>query len=369
MGLGVLVRGGATLEALGNVVHVFFDKTGTLTEGDFKILHLDTMSNAYSRMQVLQYLSLMEERASHPLAQALVNGAKAEGVNIPNTMFVQDHTFLPGEGISGQIDGLQVYVGNERLFSRLGLYAALPEEKKHSLKAWEIEGGTTGFMSIGDEGIVCMYCIADAVRPEAKEVVQKFNATGIHVAMLTGDRRDTALAIGQPIGLQQDQIKSELLPEEKLNIVVEAKADASKQTRACRILPAKNLVLMCGDGVNDAPSLAAADVGVAMGAGAALAMETADVTLMDSNLSKLCYSINMGARVINKIKQNVAFSLIVKFIVLGFALAGRASLWGAIASDVGAMILVTLNGMALLPLRSRKMQGETGRHALTSADV
>jgi Cd2+/Zn2+-exporting ATPase len=353
---GVLIKGGACLEALGNVSMVFFDKTGTLTQGDFSLRHLEVMSKHYSRVQVLQYLSLMEERASHPLAQALVNGAKNEGVKVPSTMFVHDHTFLPGEGISGVIDGLRVFVGNERLFSRLGLLQSLPRDKQQAIKAWEVEGGTVGFMSIGEEGLVCLYCITDAVRPESKQVLHDFSCMGIEVAMLTGDKRVTAVAIGESIGLSQEQIKSELLPEEKLSILMHAKAQAFQQRHSCHFLPAKNMVLMCGDGVNDAPSLAASDVGVAMGAGAALAMETADVTLMDCNLSKLCYSIKMGKRVIHKIKQNVTFSLIVKFVVLGFALAGKASLWGAIASDVGAMILVTLNGMSLLPLGRKKMQ-------------
>jgi len=348
---GILIKGGAHLEALGNVSRVFFDKTGTLTEGQFKLLHLDTIGNAYDRKEVLQYLSLMEERASHPLAQALVNGAKAEGVKIPESLFVKDHTFLPGEGISGVINGLKIYAGNKRLFSRLGLLESLSPEKMKVVNDWEESGGTTGFMSVGNEGIVCLYSVADAVRQASKNVIEEFRTMGIDVIMLTGDRRGAALAVGRQIGLTEEQVKSELLPEQKLAIVTAAQRDASSQPNPMlpRLIPKKNLVLMCGDGVNDAPSLAAADIGVAMGTGAALAMESADVTLMDSNISKLSYSIRMGSRVINKIKQNVAFSLIIKFLVLGLALAGKASLWGAIASDVGAMILVTLNGMSLLP--------------------
>lgn len=352
---GVLIKGGAYLEALGKVSKIYFDKTGTLTEGQFKLLNLTTDSETYTRDQILQFLSLMEERSSHPLAQALVDGARNEGIKVPETFFVQDHIFLPGEGVSGIVNGLQVYVGNARLFSRLNLLAGLSNDQLKTISEWELMGGTTGFVSVGDEGIVGYYCVSDAVRPEAKEVLEDFRSMGVAVCMLTGDRNDAAISIGHSVGLSTDQIQSELLPEEKLSRVSGA-MEVTERTRSnlCGLLHGKGLIMMVGDGVNDAPSLAAAHVGVAMGAGAALAMETADVTLMDSNLSKLLYSIKLGNRVINKIKQNVAFSLIVKFLVLGFALAKRASLWAAIASDVGAMLLVTLNGMSLLPVRRSK---------------
>jgi Zn2+/Cd2+-exporting ATPase len=365
---GVLIKGGAFLELLGRTQHVFLDKTGTLTVGQFKLLELDVVCDNMSRQKVLEYLSLMEERASHPLSQALVHGAKAEGVNIPDSLYVSDHTFLPGEGIVGVINGLQVYVGNERLFRRLGTFQRLPIAECQKIAEWDALGGTTGFMSIGDGGIVCAYCVADAARPEAEQAIATLRKAGIEVTMITGDKRDAALAIGKPLGLAEERIKSELLPEEKLAIILNAKKDAGAGGRSAlkSLFARPSLVLMCGDGVNDAPSLATADVGVAMGEGAALAMETADVTLMDSNLSKLNYSIRMGRRVINKIKQNVVFSLGVKFLVLGFAMAGRASLWAAIASDVGAMILVTLNGMSLLPFRRTREdqkveQGDSGQ--------
>ncbi|KAG7346359.1 heavy metal translocating P-type ATPase [Nitzschia inconspicua] len=352
---GVLIKGGAFLEALGKVNTIFFDKTGTLTEGQFKLLHLSTTSKTYSRQQILQYLMLMEERASHPLAQSLVDGARKEGVKIPQSLFVEDHTFLPSEGVSGVINGTQVHVGNSKLFNRLGLLE-LSGDQLEAIHEWETIGGTTGFMSIGEEGIVALYCVADAVRPDAKTVLAEFQALGISLCMLTGDRRDAALSIGHAVGLQNDQIQSELLPEEKLSSISDAR-NVSNASTSC--LSGQSLVMMVGDGVNDAPSLAAADIGVAMGAGAALAMESADVTLIDSNLVKLSYSVKMGKRVIRKIKQNIAFSLVVKFLVLGFALANKANLWAAISSDVGAMLLVTLNGMSLLPRAGRNDASQT----------
>ena len=351
---GVLVKGGAHLEALGQLKHVCFDKTGTLTMGEFKLLKLIAFGAKNKREEVLQYLALMEDRATHPLAKSLVDGIKAEGIAIPTSLSVEDHTFLPGEGVEGFINGKKVYVGNERLFRRLGMFESMLGTQRQEVESWE---GTIGFTSIEGEGIVGAYCVADAPRPESAEVIQELKTMGMKVQMLTGDKIDTALSIGQKIGMNESDITSELLPTEKLQLISELKTDTSNSNPLLSLFFAKpRLVLMCGDGVNDAPSLVVANVGVAMGEGAALAMETADVTLMDSNLTKLSYSIKMGKRVIQKIRENVVFSIVVKVAVLWLTLTNRVGLWAAIGSDVGSMIVVTLNGMALLPKKENKVE-------------
>jgi Cd2+/Zn2+-exporting ATPase len=355
---GILVKGGAHLEALGQLKHVCFDKTGTLTVGDFKLLKLDVIGKKNKRNDVLPYLALMEDRATHPLAKSLVDGIKAEGVTIPTSLFVKDHTFLAGEGVMGMINDSKVYVGNERLFRRLGIFESIPLEQRKEVESWEAMGGTIGFMSIGNHGVVCAYCVADAPRPEAAQVLKELKSMGINVTMLTGDKKETALSIGKKIGLAEGNIKSELLPEEKLALVSEMKIETEDSNPLLSLFFSKpRLVLMCGDGVNDAPSLVAANVGVAMGAGAALAMETADVTLMDSHLTKLTYSIKMGRSVIGKIRQNVVFSIVVKLAVLTLTLMNKVGLWAAIGSDVGSMIIVTLNGMSLLPNKRATNKG------------
>jgi len=347
---GVLVKGGAHLEALGQLKHVCFDKTGTLTAGEFKLLKLEVFGKKSKRKEVLQILALMEDRATHPLAKSLVDGIKAEWISIPNALVVKDHTFLAGEGIEGSINKKKVYVGNERLFRRLGMFESIPLTQRQEIESWDAMCGTIGFMSIGDQGIVCAYCVADAPRPEAALAIKELREMGLNVRMFTGDNRETALSIGSKIGMEKDEIMSELMPSQKLSLVNQLKVDTTISNPLRDLFFAKpRLVLMCGDGVNDAPSLVAANVGVAMGGGAALAMETADVTLMDSNLLKLCYSIKMGRKVIQKIRENVVFAIAVKLLVLGLTVTNHVGLWAAIGLDVGSMIVVTLNGMTLLP--------------------
>lgn len=348
---GVVIKGGQHLESVGRVKSIAFDKTGTLSEGIFALLQLEVIGKARSRKEVLQYLSLMESVASHPLANAIVKGAKDEQVDVPKWP-LKNHTLLPGEGITATVSGKAVWVGNKKLFERLTLYDKLPTEMKTLTEKWAQSGGTVGFVSIDGEGIVGAYCVADKIRDETADVVRKLRNMGIDVMMLTGDQRPAALGIGSQIGLDAEAIMSELLPEDKLT-KISALVKETKSNKKC--WKPKRAVMMVGDGVNDAPALALADVSVAMGEGAALAMATADVTLLDSNLSKLLYLVRMGRRVLRTIIENVAFSLIVKALVMGFTFAGRASLWAAIASDVGAMLLVTLNGMKLLP-SSRKVK-------------
>jgi len=338
---GIIVKGGAHLEALGRVKKIAFDKTGTLTQGKFALLHLNILGDRFSREEVMEYLALMESPSSHPLAIALVQATRNENVTVNKSLEVLDHSLIEGEGIVGNVGGLTVRVGNARLFKRVNLFKSISNTDVDISDSWCKSGGTVGYMSIDDD-IVCMYCVQDAAREESREVVHAFKLMGIETVMLTGDNRSSALAIGREVGLAEEDIRSELLPKEKLDIITELRCGNGK-----------GLVLMVGDGVNDAPALAIADVGVAMGAGAALAMETSDITLMDSNLKKLLYSVRMGQKTNRVIIENIAFSFAAKAIVMGFTFAGMASLWAAIGTDVGAMLIVTLNGMKLLPSKKR----------------
>jgi Cd2+/Zn2+-exporting ATPase len=348
---GVIVKGGQHLESLGRTKSIAFDKTGTLSEGIFQLLELRVIGKR-SRREVLEYLAVMEAPASHPLSDAIVKGALNEGVTTPKHLELKNHTLLPGAGITAVVNGKVVHVGNKKLFQRIGFYDKLPTDHAALVDEWANAGRTTGFISIEGEGIIGSYCVADKMRAESKQVVQDLKKLGIEIMMLTGDLRTAALGIGNQIGIEEDFIKSELLPEDKLR-EIKNKVATSKENDRC--WKTKRAVMMVGDGVNDAPALALADVSVAMGeGGAALAMETSDVTLMDSNLRKLYYIIHMGKRVIRTISVNIAFSLLVKGLVGGFMLAGRSSLWAAIASDVGAMLIVTLNGMRLLPSSKKK---------------
>lgn len=246
---GILIKGGATLEALGVATNICFDKTGTLTNGEFAVLHLRIVPNSLPRNQVLQHLSLMEDRASHPVAQALVTAARNEGITVPTDMILEKHTIVAGEGVEGVVNGLEVSVGNERMFERLGLLNDLDEDIRSEVESWKMLGGTVGFMSIGDHGIVCGFCAADGVREESARVLNKLRKKGINVTMLTGDNEDAALAIGRQVGLDSDQIKSKLLPEEKLRFVEDLSSSYDRSRSAvCIPWRSRNVALMVGDG-------------------------------------------------------------------------------------------------------------------------
>lgn len=346
---GIVIKGGAHLEALGKVKTIAFDKTGTLTEGRFQLIDLRVVADRIPRKKLLEYLAVVESRATHPLASAILAAAKNEGVTSAVHLSLENHTFLAGEGVHAKVNGEDVYVGNMSLFRRIGLHDSLPDDVKELALKWSNDGGTVGFISIEGSGVVGAYCVADSLRKESRQVVESLNRMGINCHMLTGDGCIAASSIGRQVGLHPNNVNSQLKPEDKLRFVKEMKDLSDVNNSRQYFYKKKKLVLMCGDGINDAPALASAHVGVAMGEGAALAMETSDVTLMDSNLNKLLYSIQMGSRVTHTIIQNIAFSIAVKAVVMAFTFAGKSSLWAAIVSDVGAMLLVTLNGMKLLP--------------------
>ena len=252
---------------MGNVKTVIFDKTGTLTQGRFALNHLEIIGKEESRTEVLKLLAIMEAPSSHPLSAALVSAAREEGITASKALVAQEHTVLKGEGVTAIVGNRRVYVGNERLFKRLDMYNLSSEHLEYA-KRWNDEGGTIGFVAIEGLGIIAMYCVIDTIREEAQHVVTSMMNNGVNVVMLTGDGDGAARAIGEQIGLPSSSVHSQFLPEDKLHYVSSLKDDSSKNAGLCR--SGKRLVMMVGDGVNDAPALATADVGVAMGEGAAL---------------------------------------------------------------------------------------------------
>ena len=243
---GIIVKGGARLEALGSVKTIVFDKTGTLTEGKFRLLHLNTVGNLKTRHEVLALLSLMEAPSSHPLAATLVNAAKNEGVKRPDATII-GHSILKGEGVTAIVDGAEVYVGNTRLFKRLGFYDNLDDEQKKKSMEWNEEGGTVGYLGIKGMGIVGMFCVADGVRPEARSVITALINDGVNVMMLTGDGDGAAQAVARAVGIPAECVRSQFLPEDKLHYVA-SMLGFSKRTG--HLFSKKELLLFVGDGVN-----------------------------------------------------------------------------------------------------------------------
>lgn len=346
---GVIIKGGSKLEAMGSVDRIVFDKTGTLTMGKFSVIHLEVIGNTKTRQEMLELLSLLQERSSHPLSATLVQAAKEEGVKTPRHVQLTEHTILKGEGVTAKADGKSVYVGNQRLFDRLRMYGTLPLNYQDLVKTWSGTGGSVGFIGTEEDGIIGAFCVKDAIRKEAAAVIQGFRDARIDTIMCTGDSNAAAHAVAKEIGIPRGAVHSQLLPEDKLHFVGSLKRPQPKNFTLCR---EKRYVLFCGDGVNDAPALAVADIGASMGEGAAMAMEMSDVTLMDSNLSKLLYAIKMGRRVVRTIQENIFLSLAAKLVVVGLTFVGKMTLLVAIASDVGIMLVVTLNGMKLLPSKN-----------------
>lgn len=392
---GIVVRGGSLLESLGHISTVVFDKTGTLTYGLFHVQHLETIEQEnnlfFNHDQILSLLAQMEEQSSHPLSHSIVNAAREkikdkdnENLTI-NSYSVCNHTVLGGEGVTAKINNKHIaYVGNERLFNRLQLLQSLNDEESNQIIEWKKDGGSVGFFGVENIGILAMYCVFDRVRTEALDVVNKLNMLDLDLFIFTGDSDNAAKKVGSQLGLNPNNIKSQLLPEEKLKEVMSlmnqeedennnnsstinisfpshgkySRIDAEQitienQPRSCYSCldwrkRRRKLVLMVGDGLNDAPALTAVDVGVAMGSGAAMAMEVSDVTLMDSRLDKLVLCIEMGKRVNATIIQNMLFALLLKSVIIILTLSGKMTLLAAIGSDVGGMLLVILNGIKLL---------------------
>ena len=318
---GVLVKGGVYMESPARLQAIAFDKTGTLTVGEPEVVVVQP-NEPHDESEVLSRAAALEANSNHPLALAIVAAARTRHLTIPAMTNMES---MPGKGVQAMMDGKMYWIGSERLLSERG-HASEPRVG--------LEGVTV--VAIGNEQHVCGYIgLADTMRESAQLTLSALRAAGIQsLVMLTGDNRATAKRIAREIGVEE--VQWELLPSDKV--------------RAIEDLVAKHgQVAMVGDGVNDAPALARASLGIAMGAaGSDVAIEAADIALMSDDLSKLPWLIGHSRRTLNIIRQNIAFSLAIKVLFVVLTFVGFASLWAAIAADMGASLLVIANGLRLL---------------------
>jgi Cd2+/Zn2+-exporting ATPase len=324
---GILIKGGSYLEAPARVRVIAMDKTGTLTIGHPEVQKLVAL-NEHDERELLERAAALEAHSEHPLARAILRRAEAEGIKPAPA---ENFRAVQGKGAEATIDGRVFWIGSHRfLHERADDQGAVHEE------AMRLEADGHTVVVIGNERHVCgLISIADQVRPESKKAIQQLKVAGIEkIVMLTGDNEGTARAIGAQTGVED--IRFELLPEHKV--------EAIKQ-----LVKEFGTVAMIGDGVNDSPAMATATLGIAMGAvGTDAALETADIALMSDDLSKLPWLINHSRRTLQVIQQNIAFALGIKVIFIALSLLGFASLWMAIAADMGASLLVVFNGLRLL---------------------
>jgi Cd2+/Zn2+-exporting ATPase len=324
---GVLIKGGARLERIAEVRCVAFDKTGTLTKGRLHVKDVLPVNGA-GPAEVLRVAASLERRSEHPIGRAIVERAVAQGVALSDA---QGFQALPGRGAEGVIESRPVVVGSHRLFEERGLCSAACELALDRLAA---EGCSTVMVGAGGASIGVIG-VADEMREAAKGAVELLRQQGIeHVVLLTGDNDAAAKTLARTIGL--DDYRAGLLPEDKVAAVQELRQRYG-------------VLAMVGDGVNDAPALAAADVGIAMGAaGTDAALETADVALMADELLKIPYTVRLSRATSRNIRANIGFSLILKAAFLVMAVAGTATLWAAVVADMGASLVVIANALRLL---------------------
>jgi len=329
---GVLIKGGAYLEAPARWRALALDKTGTLTRGRPRVQRVIPL-NGHSEEELLERAAGLEAESTHPLARAILAEAAKRGIE---TTAASGLTVLPGRGAEGTLGERVFWIGSHRLMEEKGAES----EDTHRL-ALELEAAGHSLIAVGNQRHVCgLISVADEVRPEAAAALRALKALGVSpIVMLTGDNQRTAEAVAVTTGV--DAVHAELLPQEKVD-AVSALADELGQ------------VAMVGDGVNDAPAMAASSCGVAMGAaGTDAALETADIALMSDDLSRLPWLVRHSRRTVAIVRQNIVFALAVKAAFMVLAVLGLATLWMAIAADMGASLLVIFNGLRLLRDGSR----------------
>ncbi len=324
---GLLMKGGAVLEGLGKLNAIALDKTGTLTEGKPKVT--DIISFEFPEAEILRLAAALETGSSHPLALSILAKADENAVIIPAA---SDAKALGGKGVTAVVEGQQIFLGSPKAAAEKG---ALPEQHLRTISALNDGGKTVSVLLVGDKlaGAIAM---RDEPRADAITGLERLKESGLKIIMLTGDNKRTADAIGQTLGIE---VRAELMPEDKQRIVGELKGQGF-------------VVGKVGDGINDAPALAAADIGIAMGGGTDVALETADAAILHGRVGDIARMIDLSKRTMRNIYQNIAMSLGLKVVFLITTILGITGLWPAILADTGATVLVTLNALRLLRVKA-----------------
>jgi len=320
---GILIKGGLHLEQGAGLAWLAFDKTGTLTHGRPVLVDLEWLPGARGHEGIAVSLAA---RSDHPVSRAIAASGRSEGPPAPD---VAEFTALPGRGLRGSVGGVTYHLGSHRLIHDAGLCS--PELEARILRHEEL--GRTVVLLADPLRALGLFAVADTLREESREAIAELHALGIRTAMLTGDNHTTARAIAGQVGI--DEVRAELLPEDKL--------------RAIESFSRHGRVGMVGDGINDAPALARADIGFAMGAaGSDTAMETADVALMDDGLGKLAQFVHLSRETRRILRQNITLALVIKGSFLALTLAGLGTMWMAVFADMGASLLVIANSLRIL---------------------
>ena len=320
---GLLMKGGAVLETLGKITAIALDKTGTLTAG--KPVVTDIVAGTRVGSAVLALASALETGSSHPLALAILGRGKTDGVQ---TLPASETRAIAGEGVEGVVVGERVFLGSPQAASKR---ASLSPAQDAEIAAFNADGKTVSVIVVGKE-IAGFLAMRDEARPDAVSGLESLKARGIRLIMLTGDNRRTAEAVAAGLGIEA---RAELLPQDKLRIVKELQAEGF-------------VVAKVGDGINDAPALAQADVGIAMGGGTDVALETADAAVLHGRVQDIPDMITLSRSVMGNIHQNITIALGLKVVFLVTTVLGITGLWPAILADTGATVLVTANAMRLL---------------------
>ena len=317
---GILLKGGRVIEALANVKAVALDKTGTITSGEFKVHSVETVGSHVSSSQLLSMAAAIEAVSTHPIATSIVSEAKVQGITVEASDFVQE---LAGEGMVGMTDGQQVLVGNRRLMERYAVQGYPTEAAEYGTEVLVAEGNT----------YLGRIIIADEARPDSAEAIADLNGQDIKTVMLTGDAEASANYIAKETGVSA--VRAQLLPQDKLSVVQDIRSEYGP-------------TMFVGDGINDAPVLAGADVGGAMGSGADAAIEAADVVFMRPSLTAIAHILDLSKATLRVAWQNVVFAIAVKILIMALGLMGYASMWWAVFGDTGVSILCILNSVRIL---------------------